>query len=118
MPMATMPKVIKDMVISESAIIQDGTCSSRLLKKTSTTPSASSGPVISQNLLHNSARNEIGELCKIQKALPSKLIAGKAKRTATALKTNPASARLAKETTVRIVPAGMGERSSGRTLKL
>src|SRR5512135_348187 len=116
--MAAMPQVIRQTVINESAIIQGGTCSSRLLRNTRSTPKKSRGTAINQNLLHNNARSDTGAHCTIQKALPSKLIAGKAKRTATALKTKPASARLAKETTVRIVPAGIGERSSGRTLKL
>src|SRR5512145_1395179 len=116
--MAAMPKVIRQTVASDSAIIQGGTCSSKLLKKTSNSPNTSSGMEINQNLLQSNARREIGELCRIQNALPSRLIAGNAKRTATALKTKPASARLAKETSTRSVPAGIGVRSSGRTLKL
>jgi len=82
--MAAMPKVIRQTVTRESAIIQSGTWSRRLLRNTSSSPSKSSGTKISQNLLHSKARREIGALCKIQKAFPSKLIAGKAKRTATA----------------------------------
>ena len=40
------------------------------------------------------------------------------KRMATALSTKPARAKLTKATTVLKVPAGMGDRSSGSTLKL
>src|SRR6266540_1807504 len=102
--MAAMPKVIKPMVIRERVIIHAG--------------KRSSGTKLSQNLLHNKARRDIGDVCRIQKALPSRLTAGKANRMAMALRTKPARAKLAKETIVRIVPAGMGERSNGKTLKL
>src|SRR5437016_14541125 len=98
--MATMPNVIKRTVTSEIVIIHIGTRSRRLLRKTSNSPSSSNGTKLSQNLLHNRVRSEIGEVCRIQKAWPSRLNAGKAKRMATALSTKPASARLAKETTV------------------
>src|SRR5687768_15558995 len=116
--MAVMPIVIRQIVTIDNAIIQDGTWSSRLLKNISNSPRTKSGANTSQNLLHKTARSEIGALCIIQKALPSRLTAGKANRTATALKTNPASAKFAKETSVRSVPAGIGERSRGKTLKL
>src|SRR5215471_8226714 len=118
MPMAVMPKVIKKTVIKDNTIIHDGTWSRRLLRNTSNSPRKSNGMKTIQNLLHTRARSETGALCKIQNARPSRLIAGKAKRTATALSTKPESARLAKETTVRRVPAGIGERSRGKTLKL
>ena len=101
-----------------SAIIQPGTLSRRLLQNISTSPRIRSGMKFIQNLLHNNALNEIGAVWSSQKALPSKLTAGKAKRMAMALKTNPAKPKLAKETIVRMVPAGIGERSRGRTLKL
>src|SRR5919198_3523857 len=108
-----MPNVIKKTVISEMVIIHEGTRSIRLLKKTNNSPSNHNGTKFSQNLLHNTARSEMGEVCRIQKAFPSRLTAGKAKRIETALSTKPASARLAKETTVLNVVVGRGERSSG-----
>src|SRR5574341_2088899 len=107
--MALMPKVIRKMVARESVIIQGGTRSMRLLAKTSSAPRKSNGTKLSQNLLHSEAPSEIGAVCKIQNAFPSRLTAGKAKRTATALSTKPASARFAKETIRRMVPAGIGE---------
>src|SRR5918996_4410696 len=116
--MALMPKVIMKTVTREIAIIHEGTRSKRLLKKTSNSPSRSNGTKFSQNLLHNRERSEMGDVCKIQKAFPSRLTAGKAKRMATALRTKPDKAKLTKETTVFNVAVGIGERSSGRTLKL
>src|SRR5918994_1942642 len=115
---AVMPNVIKKIVTSDKIIIQFGTPSIRLLKKTSNSPRKRSGNKFSQNLLQSSVLSDIGEVCKSQNALPSRLTAGNAKRMATALSTNPARAKLTKATTVLKVPAGMGDRSSGRTLKL
>src|SRR5262245_64280140 len=116
--MALIAKVMSPTVISDKAIIHVGTCSKRLLRKTSNSPSKNSGTKFNQNLLHKRDRKEMGALCKIQKAFPSRLTEGKAKRIAMALSTKPAKPRLAKETSVRMVPAGMGDRSSGSTLKL
>src|SRR3970282_465298 len=111
--MALMPKVIRKIVASESSIIHGGTRSIRLLAKTSSSPSTSSGTKLSQNLRQSEARSEIGAVGKIQKAFPSKLTAGKAKRTATALRTKPARARLAKETIMRLVRWGIGAGTRG-----
>ena len=105
-------------MISDSVIIQPGTLSIRLLQKINSSPKNSNGTKFNQNLLHNNARKEIGAVWRSQNALPSRLTAGKAKRIAMALSTKPAKPRLAKETMVRMVPAGIGERSRGRTLKL
>ena len=58
--MAAMPKVIKNIVMSDSAIIQPGTLSRRLLQNISTSPRNKSGMKFSQNLLHNNARKEMG----------------------------------------------------------
>src|SRR5918992_4887737 len=113
-----MPNVINKTVISDRSIIQFGTRSIRLLKKTSNSPRKRRGTRFSQNLLQSSALSDIGEVCKSQNALPSRLIAGKAKRMATALRTKPARARLAKATAVLKVPAGIGDRSSGSNFKL
>src|SRR5687767_12898099 len=116
--MAVMPKVIKKIEINDKVIIHGGTLSKRLLRKISNSPRQKSGMKFSQNLLQRSERRAMGEVCSSQNALPSRLTAGKAKRMAMALRTKPASAKLANETILRIVPAGIGERSSGRTLKL
>src|SRR4030095_12698667 len=113
--MAVIAKVMSPTVTSDKSIIHVGTCSKRLLRNTSNSPSKNSGTRFSQNLLHKSARKEIGALSKIQKALPSRLTDGKAKRMAMALSTKPANPRLAKETNVRMDPAGIGARDSGST---
>src|SRR5262245_23857361 len=116
--MAVIPNAIRKTVARESIIIHEGTCSSRLLRNTSRSPRINNGMRLSQSLLQTNVRREIGAVCRIQKAFPSRLTAGKAKRTATALNTKPAKAKLAKETTVFNVAVGNGERSSGKTLKL
>src|SRR5262245_40478396 len=116
--MAVIPNVIRNTVARESIIIHKGTCSRRLLRNTSSSPRSNNGRRLSQSLLQSNVRREIGAVCRIQKAFPSRLTAGKAKRTATALNTKPAKAKFAKETTVFRVAVGSGERSSGRTLKL
>src|ERR687892_1047372 len=96
-PMAVMPKVIKKTVTREIVIIQGGTRSRRLLKKTSNSPSSSNGTKLSQNLLHKRERSEMGAVCKIQNDFPSRLTAGKTKRVAAALSTKTEPARLAEE---------------------
>src|SRR3989304_4588273 len=111
--MAAMPKVIKNIVVRDSVIIQGGTRSRRLLTQTSSSPRISRGAQLSQNLLQSVEPRAIGAVCKIQNAFPSRLTAGKAKRTATALRTKPARARLAKETIRGMVPAGGGAAPSG-----
>src|SRR5262245_53888491 len=116
--MAVMPHVIIKTVTRDKVIIHDGTLSMRLLRKISNSPMQRSGMKLSQNLLQSSDRSAIGDVCSSQNDLPSRLIAGKAKRMAMALNTKPARARLANATRVRMVPAGMGERSRGSTLKL
>src|SRR5262245_1223539 len=116
--MAVIPNVISKTVARESIIIHDGTCSRRLPRNTSSSPRISNGMRLSQSLLHNNVRREIGAVCRIQNAFHSRLTAGKAKRTATALNTKQVKAKFAKETTVFKVAVGIGERSSGSTLKL
>src|SRR5437016_14327130 len=111
--MATMPNVIKRTVTSEIVIIHIGTRSRRLLRKTSNSPSSSNGTKLSQNLLHNRVRSEIGEVCRIQKAWPSRLTDGKAKRIATAMSRKPARARLAKQNKVFKLADGRAKHSSG-----
>src|SRR2546430_2525619 len=118
MQIAVIPQVIRKIVARESIIIHRGTCSSRLVRKTSSSPRINNGTKLSQSLLQSRVRREIGAVCRTQKAFPSRLTAGKANRIATALSTKPASAKFAKETTVFKVAVGSGERSSGRTLKL
>src|SRR5215510_3128912 len=105
--MEVIPKVISKTVARESTIIHDGTCSSKLLRNTSNSPRINNGMRLSQSLLHSNVRREIGALCTIQNAFPSRLTAGKAKRTATALNTKPAKAKFAKETTVFKVAVGI-----------
>src|ERR1043166_2300955 len=116
--MAVMPKVIKKIVASDRTIIHDGTRSKRLLKKISSSPSKNSGMKFNQNLLQSTDLRPMGRVCRSQKDFPSKLIAGKAKRIAMEPRTNPPRPRLAKETNVLSGPPAIGERSSGRTLKL
>src|SRR4029434_7925878 len=97
--MAVIPNVIRKTVASESIIIQEGTCSSRLLRNTSSSPRINNGMRLSQSLPQSNVRREIGAVCRIQKAFPSRLTAGKAKRMATALNTKPAKAKFGDETT-------------------
>src|SRR4030095_13247078 len=94
---ALTPKVMRKIVVTDKSITHDAVCSMRLLATTSNSPNKRSGNSVSQNLLHKTELSDIGAVCRSQKALPSRLTAGKAKRTATALNTNPASARLAKD---------------------
>src|SRR5919106_1769301 len=96
-PMAVMPKVIKKTVTREIVIIQGGTRSRRLLKKTSNSPSSSNGTKLSQNLLHKRERSEMGDVCKIQNDFPSRLTAGKKKRNGSPPRNKTARARVGKE---------------------
>src|SRR5574341_1366845 len=110
MPRAAIPKVIRKTVTAESAIMKDVTLRSVF-------ESTLRGRTLLQNLAQRNSRREKGEERMIQKDSPSRLTAGKTKRTATAEVTNPTMPRFRKEIRFWRKKLGMAARSSGRSVK-
>jgi hypothetical protein len=84
----------------------------------SASPSIASGRKPIQNFAHQMLVRGIGAVRRAHHERPSRLIAGKTKRTATDAVTKAARPRLASATTSRSVPAIGLPSSSGSTEKL
>ena len=96
-PKLVIPKVIPAMVMAESHIMKGVAFINRSVVMISSSTGISRKKKLTQNLLQTRVRSFNGDDLRIQKDLPSRLMLGKVKRTATAAMTNAASPRLIKD---------------------
>ena len=83
-----MPKVRKKRVMADRAIMSGETCKKRFVAETESSPTSRRGIKATQNLPRHNRLGGMGALLGTQKVLPSRLIAGNAKRIAIEARTS------------------------------